>query len=157
MPDLQAIQSLLEREIDLISRFVSLLEQEQAALAAAEPDKLPAITPEKHQLVEQLNHLESERVQAVGGNMALNDRQRMEVWLAQHASNSNTSQRWEKLLALAKQAKSLNELNNQLVKTHLERTSKALAILTQRAQENVLYSSKGQTAIFTGSRIVDSA
>ena len=154
---MSALGELLEREISLVSRFVTALQDEQAALKAASPDALPTIHEEKSALVDQINHLESERIKWVGGPVGLSDRERMNAWLQAHPSETLLAAHWEKLLELAGEAKRQNELNAALVKLHLERTSQALAILTRHAQDNLLYGSNGQAATYTGSRLVDSA
>jgi flagella synthesis protein FlgN len=58
---------------------------------------------------------------------------------------------------LAKEAKALHDLNGKLLNIHLQQTTEAIAVLTQQHQAHSLYGSDGQSAMSTGSRIVDSA
>jgi flagellar biosynthesis/type III secretory pathway chaperone len=81
----------------------------------------------------------------------------MNNWLAQNPDNKSATVHWEKLLKLASKAKALNEINNQLVQLHLAKTNAALLILNNQPESRQLYSSNGQSAFITGSRIVDSA
>jgi flagellar biosynthesis protein FlgN len=154
---MSALALTLEREIDLISRFLVVLEQEQEALQTAQPEALAPLLDSKTNLVDQLNKLESERIKLVGGRAELSDKERMLTWLEANPAEKKIAALWNKLIALALSAKSQSELNSTLVKLHLDRTAKALAILTRHTQENTLYGSNGQASIYTGSRIVDSA
>ena len=154
---MSALGKILEREIDLISRFLVSLEEEQVALKTATPESLPKIHEEKSLLVDELNALEIERINQVGGDSQLTDRERMNVWIKAHPTDTQIETHWKKLIELASTAKQQSELNASLVKLHLEKTTQALAILTRHNQENTLYGSNGQAATFTGSRIVDSA
>ena len=154
---MSALSQILEREIDLISRFLVVLEEEQDALKKASPEPLPKIHDEKSLLVDQLNALEVDRIREVGGAPHLADRERMNAWIKAHPSDVEIAVHWQKLIDLASNAKQQSELNASLVKLHLEKTTQALAILTRHNQENTLYGSNGQAATYTGSRIVDSA
>ena len=151
------LSQTLERETAMVSRFVALLTEEQEALASAKPELLPAIHAEKFTLIEQLNAIEAQRLNLIADNPAIADKDRMTDWLARHPSEVKIAAQWTALLGMALSAKRLNELNARLVKIHLERTTQALAILTRRAEENTFYGSNGQTSLYTGSRIVDSA
>lgn len=151
------IAAITQREISLISRFVALLKDEQAALKFANAAALPEISTAKIALVEQLNALEIERRTALGIFGEENTRQVMIQWLAKHPENKTAAVNWEKLLIFAREAKELHELNAHLVGLHLQQTSEALAILTRQSAEHALYGSNGQAGRYTGSRIVDSA
>jgi flagellar biosynthesis/type III secretory pathway chaperone len=151
------IAELLDREISLVSAFVDLLNQEQDALKAAVPDALPEIQEKKMSLVEALNQASGARIAAIAGQ-GMPEQAAMAEWLAkQNSASTALAASWQKLLELAREAKTLHQLNGQLVQMHLKRTEDALAILTQRQQENLFYGSNGQAATYTGSRIVDSA
>jgi flagella synthesis protein FlgN len=154
---MSSLGNILEREIQLISRFLVLLEDEQIALKTANPETLPEIHSDKAALVDELNALEAGRNQLVGGGSPLSDRERMHAWLKSHPGEKKIATQWQALIDLAHQAKLASELNASLVKLHLERTTQALVILTRHSQGNQLYGSNGQAMSFTGSRIVDSA
>ena len=78
---MSTIAQLIEREIALISRFVSLLQQEHDTLKHARIAELPALTAEKSVLVDQLNALESERLVAIGVRQNERAPLAMEAWL----------------------------------------------------------------------------
>lgn len=152
-----SVAAIIEREIELISRFVAALKEEQEILKQGKVAALPDLTTRKTLLVEQLNSLESERLGALNLPGAEQGRSSMEKWLAQHGNDQAAAVNWKKLLNFAGEAKSLHELNAQLVDMHLRQTSEILAILTQQPEKPSLYGSTGQTMPATGSRIVDSA
>lgn len=151
------IKGILEREIDAVSRFLLLLENEQIALKSAQPESLPSISQQKSELIIELNALETERCQQIGLVGAAEDaRTAMQRWLDQPGTPVDLGSTWARLLELARQAKAMSELNGKLVILHLEQTNQALAALSRR-QPSGLYSSDGQTSGYSGSRIVDSA
>lgn len=151
------VAAILEREIELVSRFIVALNDEQKCLTAANADALPALAAQKAELADQLNTLESERMAAIGRTGQPSDQASMQTWLDGNLSDALASSNWQKLRELAREAKNLHELNAQLVELHLKRTSEALAILTQQASQSTIYGASGQTTTATGSRIVDSA
>ncbi len=154
---MSVVAGILEREIELISRFIAALNDEQACLTAANPAALPEISAAKAGLVEQLNTLEGERMTAIGMAGTPSDRLTMEGWLSRNKNDANATVAWEKLLILASEAKTLHELNGRLVDLHLRNTTEILGILTQEAKQPGLYGASGQAMPATGSRIVDSA
>lgn len=154
---MSVVAGILEREIELISRFTAALNDEQACLTAANPAALPEISAAKAGLVEQLNTLEGERMTAIGMAGTPSDRLTMEGWLSRNKNDANATVAWEKLLILASEAKTLHELNGRLVNLHLQNTTEILGILTHEAKQPGLYGASGQTMQATGSRIVDSA
>lgn len=151
---MSALSVLIEREIALISRFVSLLHEEQDTLKHARIAELPALTAEKSRLVEQLNAQEAERLAMLGV-----DRQpgAMESWLRMHKAERQAAGLWSKLLELARQAKNTHELNARLIDMHARQTNELLTALTQQAEKPALYGASGQTLAPSGSRIIDSA
>ena len=151
------VSAILEREIELVSRFIVALNDEQKCLSAADADALPALAVQKADLAEQLNALESERMAAIGQAGQPSDQASMQTWLDSHRGDTIASNNWQKLRELAREARNLHELNAQLVESHLKRTTEALAILTQQASQSTIYGASGQTTTATGSRIVDSA
>lgn len=148
---------ILKRESETLSRFVLVLADEQALLRYAQATDLPAITQEKLKLVEQLNQLGAERRALLPNIPATDDSTAMAQWLKANASDIQAAHTWQGILELAREARQMHERNGKLVTILLQKTNDALAILTQRAPEQTLYGSDGQTAAATGSRLVDSA
>jgi flagella synthesis protein FlgN len=154
---MSVVAGILKQEIELISRFIAALNDEQACLTAAKPAALPEISAAKAGLVEQLNTLEGERMTAIGMAGTASDRITMEGWLSRNKNDANATVAWEKLLILAREAKTLHELNGRLIDLHLRNTTDILGILTQEVKQPGLYGASGQAMPATGSRIVDSA
>lgn len=152
-----ALSRVLADETDLVSRFIVLLNQEQAALKAVTPDALAAINAEKLALVGRLNNIGAERARLADLSGTASDAEKMQRWLAQHPEEEKAASLWINLLTLAKEAKTLHELNGKLLSMHLQQTTDAIAAMTQQRQEHSLYGCNGQSSISTGSRIVDSA
>lgn len=146
---------LLASEVEAVKRLIDLLTQEQSALKAATPEALAEIGPQKTGLIEHLNLLESQRVTLIAAS-GKDARTAMEQWLGKRPADSAAKTQWQDLLELARQAKSLNELNGKLLNMHLQQTSQALAALSRQSAPG-LYGSDGQASALTGSRIVDSA
>ena len=151
---MSALSALIEREIALISRFVSVLHEEQDTLKHARISELPSLTAEKARLVDQLNALEAERLTTLGL-----ERQpgAMEGWLKTHSTERQAAELWRQLLELARQAKTTHELNARLLAMHARQTNELLAALTQQSEKPALYGASGQTLPGSGSRIIDSA
>ena len=151
------IAAITEREVALIARFVELLKEEQDNLRGVDPAQLPELGSAKAALVEQLNSLEDQRINALAMPAGDKPRAAMEKWLAANPEQLAAAVNWTKLLTLAEEARQLHHLNASLLAIHLQRTQEALAILHGRAASETLYGSDGQAATASGSRIVDSA
>lgn len=152
------VAAILGREIEQVARFIAILNEEQDALKRGDVNALPDLISRKTPLVESLNTLEGERLLALNLPAAESGRGAMDIWLAQNGNDSLATVNWKKLLKFANEAKTLHELNAQLVDLHLRQTSEILSILTAPPEAATsLYGSSGQPLPATGSRIVDSA
>lgn len=149
------VAAVIAREIELVSRFVAVLLQEQEILKAGQTMQLPALGDEKNQLTAQINALDAQRAELTG--CATGDRVAMENWLAAHPGDRDATVNWKNLLKSAGEAKTLHQLNSSLVDLYLRQTTEALAILTQKQEHSTLYGASGQSLPSSGSRIVDSA
>jgi flagella synthesis protein FlgN len=119
--------NVLQQEQAALDQFIELLQQEQAALVAADVDKLQSLSELKQQLSEHLNTLAQQRValQERAGYNA--DAAGTRAWLA--AQGPSVSASWNKLLATAQTARDLNQTNGQLIQTHMQHNQQALAVL----------------------------
>lgn len=133
---------VLAQEQAALDQFIELLQQEQAALVAADVDKLQPLSETKQQLSEQLNSLAQQRialVQRAGHNA---DSAGVQAWLAKQPPA--TADTWKKLLASAQTARHLNQTNGQLIQTHLQHNQQALAVLMSAANRSDVYGADGQ-------------
>lgn len=154
---MSGLTAITQQEIELVSRFVALLQKECEALQRAEVGTLPEIAGEKTPLIEQLNTLEMKRGQLLKAGPGENVSAAMSRWLEANPKEQQIAADWKKLLDLAREAKRLNTLNSGLVKMHLNHAGEMLDVLTQQARQQALYGSNGQASQLSGSRIVDSA
>ncbi|MGB4065161.1 MAG: flagellar protein FlgN [Azonexus sp.] len=152
---MSAVAALLKRETDLVARFRDTLLREQDILRSGSSDGLAEVNIEKLSLVEHLNQAGAERARTLSsGSAPIID---MQAWLSAHPLEKESAALWEGMLKIAREARGINELNGKLISVLQQKTGEALSILTHTQADQSLYSSSGQAAMSTGSRIIDSA
>lgn len=151
------IEQIIGIETDLVVSLIELLKQEQDCLKLAAPEALAEISDRKIAITEQLDLQETERRLALGLEEKDDISAAMTQWLSKTGKDKCAAEKWEQLLSLAREAKLLNNINARLVGLHLHQNTEALRALTTQPEIKSLYGSKGQAAIFSCSRIVDSA
>lgn len=154
---MSSVAEVIARETELVRGFIDLLDKEQAVLKEGRVADLPALTAAKIPLIEQLNRVESERLQVLNlrssGGPAT-----MTTWIAQHPNDVDAATHWDCLLQLARQAKHLHAMNAQLLSMHLAYTNELVSTLTDASERPMaLYGASGQSVAGSGSRIIDSA
>jgi len=147
--------TLLKREAELVTRFRNALLREQEILRSGKTDGLAEVNIEKLSLVECLNQAGAERARALSKSDQVTID--MQKWFSVHPQETESLMLWESLLKEAREARGINELNGNLINVLHQKTSEALSILTNSQADQSLYSSSGQAAMSTGSRIIDSA
>jgi len=149
------IAALLKREAELVVRFRNTLLREQEALRSGISEGLAELSSEKLSLVESLNSAGVERARALfSSDDSMVD---MNAWFSTHPQERESALLWNELLDVAREARTINELNGNLINSLHQKTSEALSILMQGQADRSLYSSNGQASLSTGSRIIDSA
>jgi flagella synthesis protein FlgN len=139
----------LQQEQAALDQFIELLQQEQAALVAADVDKLQSLSELKQQLSEHLNTLAQQRAAQWERAGFSNDAAGTRAWLAtQPPSIVDT---WNKLLSTAQTARDLNQTNGQLIQTHMQHNQEALAVLLGAANRLDVYGADGQPLSSPGS------
>lgn len=154
MPILE-LSALLQNEISAVERFVALLQAEQSLLQSGDADPLLTLNEEKSTLIERLSALANDRNRQLAGAGLEADGAGLARWAAAHGGPA--VELHDRLLALAREAKALNELNGQLIALRLSHTQAALAALAGDSSRGTLYGRDGQTSGRTGYRIIDSA
>ena len=134
--------NVLQQEQAALDHFIELLQQEQAALVAADVDKLQSLSELKQQLSDHLNTLAQQRVAQQERAGYSNDAAGTRAWLA--AQGSSVVDAWNKLLAAAQTARDLNQTNGQLIQTHMQHNQQALAVLLGAANRLDVYGADGQ-------------
>lgn len=151
------IAELISAELGILREFVEVLRREQAALTDGATDSLMDLAEEKIRHAEHIANLHRDRdalLRSAGlkggreGIQALGDAGSLPV----SAQNELVT-----LLELAKEARSLNELNGKLVNDRLQHNQKALNALTSAAQQSTIYGPDGHTQIGAGGRTLGSA
>lgn len=148
--------ALLKREAELVTRFRDALLREQDILRSGKTDGLAEVNAEKLALVESLNQAGAERARTLSASdetTAID----MQAWFSAHPRETESLMLWGNLLEVAREVRGINELNGNLINVLHQKTSEALSILTSGQADQSLYSSSGQSAMSTGSRIIDSA
>lgn len=151
------LQSAVAQEAALLSRFIALLQEEQAVLQEGQADRLPAIAKQKTMLYEELNAAALQRntlLKAAGLNI---DKAGMDAWFAAHSTEKALQLAWRQLLKAAEEARQLNEQNGLIIKLRLQATGDALSVLHHQAQGRTLYGRDGQSSAISGYRLIDSA
>lgn len=149
--------AIIGRELALVERFLAALLEEQALLRRGATEGLDALVQVKAELARDLNAASAEREVWLSAQDTDAGRRGMEAWLARHPEDEVSRQAWQALIARAEEAQTANALNGQLIAQRLHTTHQALAILSAESPAAGLYGRDGQSALGTGSRIIDSA
>jgi flagellar biosynthesis/type III secretory pathway chaperone len=151
------LAQLLSAEITAVSRFVALLQEEQRQLRENEMDALENTTASKLQLAEELKAIGEARhahLRQLGFVHPDDNGQHVENWLIAQG-NPRLLQSWHTLQNLARDAKSLNELNGQCVALLSRNTREQLDALTGQQANGIFYKPDGQAVSSGGFRIRD--
>ena len=131
-----------QSELAALSRFIEILQREQAALVKADVNQLIPISAEKVQQAEQLNRLAQVRVTALEKQGIQNDRAQVEAWLA--TQPRDIAEAWNLLIEAAKKAQHLNQTNGTLIESQLKNNQQALNTLVSAANQSAVYGADGQ-------------
>ncbi len=140
-----------------MERFLAILQEEQSALREGDHESLERFAADKAALAGAVNAASGDRESWLASEGEPAGRAGMQGWLAAHPQDEEARDAWQRLLALAGEARSTNLLNGQLIAERLRNTQQALAILTAQAPAGGLYGPDGQSTLGTGSRIIDAA
>jgi len=147
-----AIESILVRLNQTLTRYARLLEEE--ALALRDADRLAALLPRREEIHHELAEQWRELAQQAGGMppAGLADlRQRLEA-------QSPSSPAWQELVELAHTTDRLNRVNARLIEEQMRRTQAALQVLRHSLSSREVYGADGRLADFLRThRRIDSA
>lgn len=142
-----SLADLLAAEIREVGGFIELLKEEQALLASSgNADALMPVVGRKSEFTLRLKSLADQREQYLAEQRFQPGRDGMEAFLAASPAGVALQPRWRQLLALAKEARALNETNGKLINVHWQHNQKALAALTSAADGAMVYGPDGQQA-----------
>jgi flagella synthesis protein FlgN len=136
----------LADEQQQIAALVELMKREQQLLIDADADGLAEITPQKAQLVQQMAKLATERHRALGAAGFAAAESGMEPWLAVSA-DAEVRAKWDRLLALTREAKELNRVNGMLINKQMAHTQNVLNAMRppSASADAGVYGASGQT------------
>jgi len=133
----------LPAEIDAVSTFIALLEQEAALLTNSTAlDDLPALTEAKQTAAHALQVLVEARVRQLHLPAGADPRARMDELAEQ---NDALKHAWHTLVNLGHQAHTLNTRNAALIDVHLRHTQQSLHALRTSAGMTEVYTARGKT------------
>ena len=139
-----AFAQTLVAERETISRFVELLEREQASLRHGRTDELIELAAGKESLAASLETLGAERRGILAAQGHSGDRHGIEAWCERHPDEREAADSWQAILALAAQARQLQRVNGELIELHLHYNAKALEALQGGRRSLDLYGPDGQ-------------
>lgn len=151
-----SLADLLAQEKSAVARFVSVLQDEKTALAQGNAELLASVNGKKVELLELLAAIEGQRSSLVEPECG-KGQVGMKLWLTRHPEDKLSRKLWPEVIALAREARHLHDVNGELISLQMGKTQEALAILTQRQKEFSLYGSDGHTESSGPSRIIESA
>ncbi|HET8608693.1 MAG TPA: flagellar protein FlgN [Burkholderiales bacterium] len=131
----------LDDEAAVWRDLISLLQQEQAALRAADAMKLPSLAAAKQQRIALLQQFEQQREVSLRAAGYGTGPAAMSGWLAAHESSA--AQSWAKLRRLASDARQINRLNGRLITQQRRHFEQALHALAGAAGAAALYGADG--------------
>ncbi|HEX5393390.1 MAG TPA: flagellar protein FlgN [Rhodocyclaceae bacterium] len=155
MPLAPRFFQILNEEIALLRRFLTLLEEEQHALIAGTNEGLAKFAQAKSELSLQLDQLDRALVaeQSKGGFPPGSEG--VKDWLAQ--AQPQQQKVWATFLELASAAKATNELNGRIITERLIGNQQAIQALMAAANKPATYGPKGQAFPIGGGRTLGSA
>jgi len=144
-----ALQQSLETELDLVQRFMGILQNEASALA--QPDHgeaLETCTRQKNECIEQLIQAGQARESSLRELGYSTDRAGLEAASADHQLDETCAT----LLELGRQAGELNASNGVIIDTYLKHTQQAFQTMRQLIGGSDLYDASGKPDALKGRR-----
>jgi flagella synthesis protein FlgN len=154
MPELAAFIAGLQAEVATFGELCQVLESEQSCLLRSDADALLGLTELKSRQVERLGTLAGARTRYLHSLRLPADHAGMARLLeSEHGrATRELGEAWRKLVALAEQARALNETNGGLIATRLNHNRAALDALVSAARTLSTYGPDGHTDLPTGQR-----
>ena len=144
VPDRAALTAALQAEVELLTGLNALLLEEQHCLGGADPEALDRITAEKARQVERLAALAPVRAAFLQSHNLSADGTGMRAWLARQANVGPIASAWRELLALAEEARVLNQANGAVLGLRVAHNQAALSALHGASNGLGVYGPDGQ-------------
>jgi flagellar biosynthesis protein FlgN len=149
----------LRAERDAFHALCKILANEQSFLVKGEVDSLLELAPLKAEQVDRLKELEQQRASHLNAIGLGTGQKAMIDWLdaRRGEERAELSALWRALTGFAAEARSLNDINGNLITTRLAHNQAALSALQLSAHAANIYGPDGQAAIVAGHRDLGSA
>ncbi|MBS0370436.1 MAG: flagellar protein FlgN [Proteobacteria bacterium] len=137
-----------------LQQFLALLQREEELLVAGQIDALTLLAEEKTSQYRALQRLSDDRTVMFtrAGARVTNENIRLALGgLPEALAN------WDKVIAMASEAKERNRVNGQLILERLQNNQQALSTLLAAAEHPQIYGQDGQSRPTGGSRHLGSA
>ena len=141
----------LTEEQQATQRLVLVLQQEQDALAAGQPEEIAELITAKATIIATMATLAEQRHHTLAALNFDASEGGMQSWLDQNGSDTD-KQIWDDLFASAQTARELNRLNGVLIGKQMSINQNALQILQGKSQTGNFYGPDGQSSMSTTSR-----
>lgn len=147
-PLLVQLLPVLTSEHAALLNFVGLLEREQEILVENRTDQLLELSGQKSTDALSLNELTETRRSLLQKNIPQLSLDTIRAWLKTHSPDGLAI--WLEVIALAKRAQRLNQINSELVQMKLRHNQQSLAVLNNAVKKTTLYGSDGQPSFSAG-------
>lgn len=140
---LAELQHTLQNELELIQKFVLVLQSEAQILAIPnDSEALNASTAKKNRLIEQLTHTAQTRARLLE---QLGYKADQSAMVAAAANNPALQVLCDDLISATRQANDLNISNGTIINTYLEHNQQAIETLRHLVSSDSLYDASGRT------------
>lgn len=154
---MDVLASIVEQEAAAVRRFIDLLQEEQTALGQGAIEGLTDLVERKTLVAKQLSEIAARRNATLSAAGCAADRAGIDNWLISHPQDQKTRSAWSEVLTLATEARELNRLNGELIKTRMQHNTNSLEALLGASRPLSLYGPDGQTAPLSSRSINDAA
>lgn len=151
--DSDAFAQTLADERQTIVQFIELLKLEQASLNNGGSDELLELAASKDKLAVKLGGLAQQRSNFLAAQGLSTDRRGVEAYCAAHPEAQHVASNWSAILALATDARELQQTNGKLIEIRLQYNAKALEALQGGRKPLDLYGPDGQSKTAGNQRI----
>ena len=151
---LAQLVTMLDGEIDAVSRFITLLEEENQLLVTVDADALLEKSHEKNTLFQTLQRYHDTRSILLAREKITDNKEAIRDFFRQ---SPVLLEKWDTLLDLALQARSLNSLNGKLIHERMAHNQSLMALLLNAARQPQFYDAEGMTHPSNSGRHLGSA
>jgi len=148
----QALQSVLNEELECSSQLLACLESERNALGRRDMDRLQQTTAEKLRLSQQLEQLETRRAGLVAGLGFGADVASLGQCFNSLPRATELKRLWRRILGNLEACRNGNLTNGGILEASRQHAEQALCILRGQTGATTLYSQAGDAAADLGRR-----